>query len=160
MTNLEDFQRQLKSFAETVNAFKSEAVQLRVIDALLIQLGMEPSPGIQRDSRSRRSRVKRIKKAQAPSVKAGTPTAKGKSTRKSSSSPGAFAMISQLLEDGFFKSGRTIGAIVEHCGTSRGHHFKANECSPSLLRLLRDGKLQRKKNKEGQYEYTQTQIAT
>lgn len=64
-------------------------------------------------------------------------------------------MINQLLSDGFFKNPQTIGAIVSHCGTSKGHHYKANECSPGLLRLLRDNKLTRKKNKEGQYEYTQ-----
>lgn len=156
MTNLEDFQRQLKSFAETVNAFKCEAVQLRVIDALLTQLGMQPSPATDRGSKSRELRVKRPKAAHSPSSNAGTPRAQAQSKRKNSSSPGAFAMISQLIEEGFFKSGKTIGTIVEHCGTSRGHHFKANECSPPLLRLLRDGKLLRKKNKEGQYEYTQT----
>lgn len=64
-------------------------------------------------------------------------------------------MISQLHADGFFKSPQTISAIVKHCGTSKGHHYKANECSPALLRLLRDGKLTRQKNKDGQYEYTQ-----
>jgi len=63
-------------------------------------------------------------------------------------------MITQLLGDGFFKTPRTISAIVAHCSASKGHHYKANECSPSLLRLLRDGKLKREKNKDGQYEYT------
>jgi hypothetical protein len=40
-------------------------------------------------------------------------------------------MITQLLGDGFFKTPRTISAIVAHCSTSKGHHYKANECSPT-----------------------------
>jgi len=39
-------------------------------------------------------------------------------------------MITQLLGDGFFKTPRTISAIVAHCSASKGHHYKANECSP------------------------------
>jgi hypothetical protein len=78
-----------------------------------------------------------------------------RATARSTASPGAFAMIGQLLGDGFFKTPRTIGAIVAHCGTAKGHHYKANECSTPLLRLLRDNKLKRQKNKGGQYEYSQ-----
>ncbi|MBZ0138565.1 MAG: hypothetical protein K8H87_02175, partial [Pseudorhodoplanes sp.] len=77
-------------------------------------------------------------------------------TTRGSGSPGAYAMINDLLAENFFKAPKTIGAIVDHCRTARGHHYKANECSPALLRLLRDGKLKRQKNKDGQYEYTQT----
>ncbi len=155
MTDLNEFQRRLKSFAETVNAFKSEAVQIRVIDALLGELGMESSAAADTELKPRKARTKKTKATQSGSEKSGKPKEQSKSTRKNSSSPGAYATISQLLDADFFKSGKTIGAIVDHCRTSRGHHYKASECSPPLLRLLRDEKLQRKKNKEGQYEYTQ-----
>jgi hypothetical protein len=60
-----------------------------------------------------------------------------------------------LLETGFFKTPKTIGMIVKHCASARGHHYKANECSPALLRLVRDEKLTREKNTDGQYEYAQ-----
>ena len=38
---------------------------------------------------------------------------------------------------------------------NEGRRYKANEISPALLRLLRDKKLERAKNKDGQYEYWQ-----
>jgi len=68
---------------------------------------------------------------------------------------GAWAATTRLLGEGFFKSRRVIGAIVEHMKEKEGRRHKAHEISPALLRLLRDKKLLRAKNGEGQYEYWQ-----
>jgi hypothetical protein len=85
-----------------------------------------------------------------------TGEAKTKAPRAAStSSRGASATIVDLLRNGFFKTPKTIAAIIAYASTHRGLHFKANECSGTLLRLLRDEKLKRAKNKDGQYEYTQ-----
>jgi hypothetical protein len=157
MNDLDELQKRLKAIADVVNAFKSESVQLRVVEVLLGQLGISSSAPIQA---SLTPQVKRRRSTnKTPKTKSDTAATKEDEQKKKpsrgTSSPGAFAMINQLLNDGFFKSPQSIGAIVSHCGTSKGHHYKANECSPGLLRLLRDNKLTRKKNKEGQYEYTQ-----
>lgn len=154
MMDLDELQKKLKAIADTVNLFKSESVQLRVVDVLLGQLGATDfsTAGTFETTRTRRKRPK-SKKVESSSDQ--IEKAKRKPAR-APGSPGAFATISQLLTDGFFKSPKTIGSIVEHCKTSRGHHYKASECSPALLRLLRDKKLKRQKNKEGQYEYSQT----
>lgn len=157
MTELDELQKKIRAIAETVNSFKSESVQLRVVEILLGQIGvsdisLSSETKTRRPSRSKKKSRRETPKA--PSSEGSAKKAKSKASRPSTS-PGSFAMISQLLSDGFFKSPRTIGSIVEHCSTSRGHHYKANECSPALLRLLRDGKLKRNKNKEGQYEYSQ-----
>jgi hypothetical protein len=40
MNDLDNLQKRLKAIAEVINAFKSEAVQLRVVEVLLGQLGM------------------------------------------------------------------------------------------------------------------------
>ena len=155
MVNLDDLQKKLKAIADTVNTFKSEAVQLRVVDVLLEQLGADTAPMVpsaSQDKQRRKSR-RRPEKASAPSAQG-----KAKTPRKAprgSGSPGAYASINELLGEGFFKTPKTIGSIVDHCASARGHHYKANECSPALLRLLRDKKLKRQKNKDGQYEYTQ-----
>ena len=106
-------------------------------------------------ARPRKVRAKKAKMVEPKLEKGDISTKESKKPKRGTSSPGSFAMISELLTTGFFKSGRTISNIVEHCRTSLGHHYKANECSPALLRLLRDGKLKREKNREGQYEYTQ-----
>ena len=159
MNDLDDIQKRLKAIAEVVNSFKSEAVQLRVVEVLLGQLGT-PAVSGGSDAVTPPRRTKRRKasaKADLPADRAekATPQKPARKTARTTASPGAFAMISQLLGDGFFKTPKAISAIVAHCGTSKGHHYKANECSPGLLRLLRDGKLKRAKNKDGQYEYTQ-----
>lgn len=160
MNDLDELQKRLKCIADVVNAFKSESVQLRVVEVLLGQLGVSSStpttltPPPPAQVKHRRPNKKTPKTSAETKAKSKADEPKRKPSR-SASSPGAFAMINQLLTDGFFKSPQAIGAIVSHCGTSKGHHYKANECSPVLLRLLRDGKLTRKKNKEGQYEYTQ-----
>jgi hypothetical protein len=154
VTDLDELQKKLKAFADTVNLFKSEAVQLRVVDALLSQLGATnesaPAPGSRTTSRSRR---RKREKTTEPSPKL-EPKAARKSSR-SSGSPGSSAAITKLLGEGFFKTPKTIGTIVAHCATARGHHYKASECSPVLLRLVRDEKLTRQKNTDRQYEYTQ-----
>lgn len=159
MTDTDDIQAKLKVIAETVNSFKSEAVQLRIAEFLLHELGISQTPSSERNREPRpsqkkpkRPRSRRSTAATDSAAKAPTKTARA-STR---SSPGAYAMIGELLDGGFFKAPKTIGSIVDHCRTAQGHHYKANECSPALLRLLRDKKLQRQKNKDGQYEYTQS----
>lgn len=159
MPELDAMQKQLKTIAEVVNAFKSEAVQLRVVNVLLAQMGAPQAETATPAGAPAKKPKRRKTPAKATSVaNASTDVpfkANPKKSSRSSASPGAYAMINQLLTDGFFKSPRTIGDIVTHCGTAKGHHYKANECSPSLLRLLRDSKLMRKKNEDGQYEYTQ-----
>jgi hypothetical protein len=39
MTDLDEMQKRLRAIAEVVNSFKSESVQLRVVEVLLGQLG-------------------------------------------------------------------------------------------------------------------------
>jgi hypothetical protein len=148
--DLEALKKKLEAIAGIVNKFTSEAVQLRVVDALLAELkGSEQSaaaPVAPKHNTLRRARRNQNK----------TGETKTKAPRASSTaSRGAAATIGDLLQSGFFKSPKTIGAIIVHSSTNRGLHFKANECSPVLLRYLRDEKLKRTKNKDGQYEYTQ-----
>jgi hypothetical protein len=158
MSDFEETQSRIKAIADVVNAFKSEAVQLRVVEVLLAQLGVASQAASPGDGtapkRTKRRRTGTKTESPAEVVKDTQRKSKPRAAR-SSSSPGAFAMTSQLLAEDFFKTPRTIGSIVTHCGTTKGHHYKASECSPALLRLLRDGKLKRQKNKDGQYEYNQ-----
>jgi len=155
MDSPEEIQKRIKSFADTVNAFKSEAVQVRVIEVLLTKLGVGTIKTTDSSTKANRKGNRKRAIRKAVSVKDTIPEGQSKRAGKASGSPGASTMISALLDSGFFKSGKTIGNIVSHCETSKGHHYKASECSPALLRLLRDGKLERKKNDDGQYEYCQ-----
>jgi len=151
---LDELQQKLKAFADTVNLFKSEAAQLRVLDALLGYLSAPDEVTLASGPRATSRKRKRKSQYSAEASPKSQVRASRKSSR-SSGTPGASAAITKLLETGFFKTPKTIGMIVQHCGSARGHHYKANECSPALLRLVREEKLTREKNTDGQYEYTQ-----
>ena len=143
--------QKLKDLADVINAFKSEAVQLKVLELLVAGVAPEPKEilPLTKPPRTRRKAAKAAKdKATSPSEQ------KGKSAR-TSTSRGAFAIVSSLVSEGFFKTPQTIRHVIDHSGTHKGHHFKPNEISPALLRLLRNGTLTRKKNKDNQYEYVQ-----
>ncbi|MBZ0139492.1 MAG: hypothetical protein K8H87_06900, partial [Pseudorhodoplanes sp.] len=71
MAGIDELQSKLKAMAETVNSFKSEAVQLRVIDALLSHLGIEASEGSQ-DSESTRAPKKSRRQREEASNRAST----------------------------------------------------------------------------------------
>jgi hypothetical protein len=79
----------------------------------------------------------------------------GGGRQSSTKGSGAWAATTRLVSEGFFRERRVIGAIVAHMKENEGRRYKANEISPALLRLLRDKKLVRAKNKDGQYEYWQ-----
>jgi hypothetical protein len=159
MPDFDDLQKFLRSVADVVNAFKSEAVQLRVIDTLLGQIDtVKANSNVQARGVRRKRKVKHEIQEFDPTVEHAQPLAKASRTPKkarNTSSPGGYAMVTQLLAEGFFRKPQTIGAITSHSGSTKGHHYKANEISPVLLRMLRDGRLKRTKNKDGQYEYTQ-----
>jgi hypothetical protein len=147
----EALKRKLEALAATVNRFTSEAVQLRVIDVLLCELkggGQGAAEHVAPKSNKSKS-ARRNKNNKTGEAKSKAPRA------ASTSSRGASATIGDLLKSGFFKTPKTIAAIIAYASTHRGLHFKANECSTPLLRLLRDQKLKRAKNKDGQYEYSQ-----
>lgn len=158
---IDDFEKvkaQLKELAPIINAFKAESVQLKVIELLLgatsgdIDLAEEepnkaPAPSLP-------GKRKRKRKTTAPKE----PTSDTPETKKKSSSrggTGAYAAVSVLHDKGFFKSPQTIRSVIDHCGTAKSHHFKANQISPPLLKMLRDGKLTRNKNSDNQYDYSE-----
>jgi len=159
MSDFDDLQKFLKSAADVVNAFKSESVQLRVIDALLGQLEtVKASNGAEAKGLRRKRKTKHEAQQSDPAVESAPTLPKASKMprrTRSTSSPGGYAMVTQLLAEGFFKKPQTIGAITSHSGSAKGHHYKANEISPVLLRMLRDSRLKRTKNNDGQYEYTQ-----
>ena len=63
-------------------------------------------------------------------------------------------MIDRLIADGYFKSGKTAGQIIDHCRDKHAAPYKTSDMSPTLIRALRSKKLERNKNTEGQFEYS------
>jgi hypothetical protein len=145
---IDSIKKQLGELATVLNAFKSEAVQLRVLDYVLDQ---SPLGGTDNEPRRTRTSTKPpARRTASPRTAEGATSAKRK---KAPTGTGAPATLTQLLAGTFFDKPRTINDIVEHCRHNLARTFKANEFSGKLGRMVRDGELTRKKNADKQYEY-------
>lgn len=147
--NFEKMKKQVSELAGVINSFKSEAVQLKIIELILgdvTEVAEEEATGGKKSKRKKAARRQKYTKKKADGSK---PSPK----KKVSGGTGSFATLTQLLEGDFFKQPRTINDIIEHCKLNLARSFKANEFSGTLARMTREGKLTRKKNKDKQYEY-------
>ena len=149
---------QLKELAEVINAFKSEAVQLRIIDLVIggaplvakLELppvipALPPSPPASGLKSRKRARKVAASEAFGAAAKPSRSPAKGR--------PSGNMTLETLINDGFFKSPKTISQIVEHCDTSLAMKYKQSDFSGPLMRQVREKHLTRKKNADSQYEY-------
>lgn len=143
--------KQLSELAEIVNKFKSEAVQLKLLELLFAATPHEieaevstPEPG----KPKKRSRKK------APPAKKATKSDDGEKSAKKPSSFGPVTILNKLYEEGFFSKARTIADICQHADTNLARKIKPNEISGKLARMVRNEELSRKKNSDNQYEYT------
>jgi hypothetical protein len=148
---LGDFSSLKKELAELstlLNEFKSEAVQLRILDFVLgRRVEQSPAGGAEEGSTRPRGKTRRNQERK-PTAADGA----GK-RKKAPSGTGAPATLTQSLSGTFFDKPRTINDIIEHCKQNLARTFKANEFSGKLGRMVRNGELTRKKNAEKQYEY-------
>src|ERR1700743_754338 len=134
MQKVSDVESELSELATLLNQFKSEAVQLRILEWLLGEqtLAANEADAVPSSSSSRSTRKKRpagkSKEARPPEV--GKKTAGGK---------GANATLSSLAKGNFFSTYRPIGDIIEHARVNLARHFKANEFSGKLARMVRSG---------------------
>jgi len=107
---LDNMKNQLSELAAVLNAFKSEAVQLRVLDFVLgneSSQELEEKAAITRTSRKSRPR-RTVTSGKADTVKTGA-------RKKAPAGTGAPATLTQLLAGSFFDKPRTINDIIEHC---------------------------------------------
>jgi hypothetical protein len=149
MKNLDSLKKDLTQVADIVNAFKSESVQLKVLEYILETIiedadETEEPPTIKHRRITKREKGKPFNKGDRKG-RAGRPPKKGR--------PGAAVILEQLLQSGFFNKKRTIAEIISHAGSKLGYHYKPNELSTPLIRFIRDEKLDREKNAENQFEY-------
>ncbi len=134
--NTEKLKNQLLEIAEVVNSFKSEAVQLRIIEKLLDTMAEEErlengSYMIHSGKDSSRNQGINYKKK-----------------------PGATKILYQLLSTEFFSQARTISAIAEYCQEQFHANFKTSELSGILLKLANENKLIRQRsNDNNRFEY-------
>ncbi|MBS1529056.1 MAG: hypothetical protein JSU01_02010 [Bacteroidetes bacterium] len=139
--HIEKLKRQLLEISEVVNSFKSEAVQVRIIDRLLDAIAetekTEPEnvePFVKKARRARNGEM--------------DDHAHGRKK------PGATKILNQLLMTDYFNSRHSISAIADYCKEHYDSDFKTSELSGILLKLAKEDKLKRERsNDNNRFEY-------
>lgn len=148
---LKDFNKtknQLKELSTVLNSFKSEAVQLKIIELLLQGVPVEEATyvkpeqaftGVRKRGRPRKTDAQKTAKIVV------------KRTRRK---VGPTKVLRQLMDENFFNTERPIGDIVKYSNEKMKLPLKSNDFSGILMNYIREKKLKRSKNSEtGQYEY-------
>jgi len=129
--------------SEVVNSFKSEAVQVKVVDRLLDALmELEKTDGDGAEVFIKRGYKQR-------GVDEGN-----YSFARGPKKPGATKILNQLLSTDFFDTARSISSIANYCKDNFDSEFKTSELSGILLKLANEGKLRReRRNENNRFEY-------
>lgn len=147
--NFETVKAQLSELSSVINLFKSEAVQLRIIE-LVLGVSQTTNPTDEGGAASATDKkASRLQKTQSVDGE----RKKDSKKKKVVAGTGAVSALTELASTTFFDKPRTINDIIEHCKHKLARSFKANEFSGKLGRMVRNEELTRQKNAEKQYEY-------
>ena len=147
LKNFEELKKELTELASVINLYKSEAVQLKIVELVFQEAGVPAEEPVVASTRRRQSRTT----SHASLSK--SPAEPKKNAGQKSGKMGSVAVLNRLIEDGFFKTRRALSVILEHSRSKLAANIKPNDMSGPLARFVRNGRLDREKNKEGQFEY-------
>lgn len=122
---------------------------MKIVELVFRGAGVDPE-NPETDANPAPSPRKRARRGRVKGSAAAPEAANGKKRASTGTDP--MPTLEQFISEGFFNQKRTIGAVVDHCKT-KARNFKNNELSGSLGRLVRNNKLSRTKNADGQWEY-------
>lgn len=145
--NFDELKKQLNELSGVINSFKSESVQLEILKMIFTPATLRE------DNYNKLNSVRETKKYKNNKTKK-SPIGTENSKTKKYSKLGPANILNQLIEEGFFDKPKTINEITQHSESSKGKKIKSGDYSSVLVRFIRDSKLKREKNNEGQYEYT------
>ncbi|MDB5130837.1 MAG: hypothetical protein JWR02_586 [Mucilaginibacter sp.] len=128
--------------SEVVNSFRSEAVQVRVVERLLdAMVESEKTDNDGSEALNKRAQKQRSDES------AYSPARRVKK-------PGATKVLNQLLSTDFFATPHSISAIASYCQDNFDSDFKTSELSGILLKLAKENKLRRERsNENNRFEY-------
>ncbi|MGJ0515203.1 MAG: hypothetical protein ACR65O_05555 [Methylomicrobium sp.] len=144
--NIEEVKNQLKELSDVINAFTSEAVQLRIIDLVF-------------DASQKQDLVSKVKHEQesaTPHLKRKRIKSKVRSfpTDRAANGEGPVSTLAKLTESAFFDQPQSIKSIIEYCEVNLSKKIKQSDISGRLAKMVKEGTLKREKNLSGQYEYS------
>jgi hypothetical protein len=143
--HIEKLKKQLMEISEVVNSFKSEAVQVRIIDRLLDAIAETEKSEIEgTETFNKKGRRVRISEDD-------------EHTSHGRKKPGATKILNQLLATDYFNTRHSISAIADYCKEHYDSDFKTSELSGILLKLAKEDKLKRERsNDNNRFEYVRT----
>lgn len=152
--NFDLLKQQLSELSPIVNSFKSETVQLRVIELVFAQAVRAVNATQTPDSASPSPEPTKPKRRKSARSKAG-PSEKSdaKPTRSKAGRPGPGAIVDQLISEGFFDKGKSPNDVVVYCRDDKVLTYNGTEISVSLARAVKSQKLKREKDGNGQFLY-------
>jgi hypothetical protein len=183
MNNFKETTNQLIELAKVLNEFKSEAVQIRLLELLFDQKMVKKIAATDETSEERLKSPGAVEQqeisigreiATEPAA-ANTQQSAGKNAdknhdrkkplqkaqpvkivrKRSTTRPGPSIILKQLIENKFFSDSRNIGDVVDYCFKMYNHEYKSTDLSGTLAKLAKDGTLLRQKNPvTNQFEYT------
>jgi hypothetical protein len=140
--HIEKLKKQLLEISEVVNSFRSEAVQVKIIDRLLDAIIESEKGDIEGTDAFKRGR----KPKSGDDDENFSPAGRKK--------PGATKVLNQLLSTDFFNARHSISEIAEYCKEHYDSDFKTSELSGILLKLAKENKLKRERsNDNNRFEY-------
>jgi hypothetical protein len=170
LATLEGFRHDISNLAGVLNQFRSEAVQVKLLDRFFdmfpgstststLKAAPETVVVVAPKRRGRPPKVvaevtvlKRTGRPQKVEVSTDQPQPlKGKKRKRSRM--GATGALHALIAKGYFKSRRTIADIVQACESQLGASIKVTNLSGPLGNFVDQTKLMRSKNKDGRFEY-------
>jgi cysteinyl-tRNA synthetase len=142
--HIEKLKKQLIEISEVVNSFKSEAVQVKIIDKLFDAM-------IEFDRNEVDGNEPFTKKGRKQRSDYDTDNYPFSAGRKK---PGATKILNQLLSTEFFNAPQSISSIADYCKDTYNSDFKTSELSGILLKLAKEHKLKRERNNDNnRFEY-------
>ena len=140
--HIEKLKKQLVEISEVVNSFKSEAVQVKIVERLLDVL-MESDRA---DNDTAEAFNKKGYKLRTPD--------EHYSAARGAKKPGATKVLNQLLSSDFFNIPHSISSIAAYCKEHFDSDFNTSELSGILLKLANENKLRRERSYENnRFEY-------
>jgi hypothetical protein len=141
--HIEKLKKQLVEISEVVNSFRSEAVQVRVVDRLLDAM-LELDKGESEIPEIFNKRVYKHRNGHDINY----------TIARGAKKPGATKVLNQMLSTDFFDSSHSISSIADYCKDNFDSDFKTSELSGILLKLANEGKLKRERsNENNRFEY-------
>jgi hypothetical protein len=138
----EKLRKQLLEISEVVNAFRSEAVQVKIIDRLLDSI-------IENDRHDTDGDFSKTLDRRGRKLKGDSSEDDGAESRiRGRKKPGATKILNQIIHTDFFDVPRSIAGIAEYCKEQYDSDFKTSELSGILLKLSNENKLRRERNND------------